>query len=118
MGKKDKDAIEDVTDAEGTDGTEVEGTKEKKAGRGIVLTLADGSTMKRTEYCRKRADEGASRTQIAKELTDLQGKPVPYQIAFAATKGHPAYVKKDVAGVVNTDAPAETEPEAVADEAA
>lgn len=60
----------------------------------IVLTLDDGTTEKRIDYIRRRADEGLKRADIAKELTVLQGKPIAYQIVFAATKNHPAYAKR------------------------
>jgi len=72
-------------------------------GRAIVLTLDDthaslvgknsGDTMNRADYIRARADAKVSRGDIKKEISALQGKDVPYQIVFAATKGHPSYAK-------------------------
>ena len=60
-------------------------------GRAVILTLKDGAEVRRVDYIKKRYyEEGASRSEIAKELTELQGKTVPYQIVFAATK-----VKRD-----------------------
>lgn len=95
MGKKDKttEAVEGTENTEATEGTEAP----KKGGKAIVLTLADGTEIKRSDYIRKRADEGAARSLIAKELTDLQGKEVVYQVVFAATKNHPTYAKKATA---------------------
>lgn len=89
MGKRNKKSNDIETNE--TNETEV---APKTNSRAIVLTLEDGTTEKRANYIRRRADEGASRSAIAKELTALQGKEVPYQIVFAATKGHPAYPKK------------------------
>lgn len=91
MGKnKNKDVELEVTEnAEvGTDAVEGgEDTPKKKGGKNIVLTLADGTTEARVDYCRRRYyDEGATRGEIAKELCDLQGKNVPYQIVFQACK--------------------------------
>lgn len=54
-----------------------------------MVTLKDGSSMKRIDYIRKRWQEGTARGAIAKELSELAGKKVPYQIVFAATKGVP-----------------------------
>jgi hypothetical protein len=42
--------------------------------------------MKRTDYIRARWSQGADRGTIRKEVEKLQGKPVPYQVIFAATK--------------------------------
>lgn len=59
--------------------------------RSIVLAvpMTDGSTknMKRTDYIRERAKSGADRGTIRKEVEKLSGKPVQYQVIFAATKG-------------------------------
>lgn len=59
--------------------------------RSIVLAvpMTDGSTknMKRTDYIRERAKAGADRGTIRKEVEKLSGKPVQYQVIFAATKG-------------------------------
>jgi hypothetical protein len=53
--------------------------------RGKAVILPSGE--KRVDYIKRRYyKEGASRSDIAKELTSLQGVTVPYQIVFAATK--------------------------------
>lgn len=83
--KVEAEEIENEDGAEGTEG--------KAGGRRIMLTLEDGTEISRADYIRQRADEGAPRGTIAKELTKLQGKTVPYQIVFAATKDHPTYKK-------------------------
>jgi len=53
------------------------------------LALGDGeNTVKRQDYIKKLwASKQFTRGEIAKQLTELQGKPVPYQIVFQATKG-------------------------------
>jgi hypothetical protein len=67
--------------------------------RSIVLDvpLQDGTKtkMKRTDYIRQRAKDGADRKTIRKEVEALQGKPVPYQVIFSATKDMPQFAKKD-----------------------
>lgn len=85
------DEIDENEVAAETEGTAVEETN--VGGRKIMLTLEDGTEISRADYIRQRADEGAPRGAIAKELTKLQGKTVPYQIVFAATKDHPTYKK-------------------------
>lgn len=63
--------------------------------RSIILngvTLADGTkgSEARAAYIRRRWAAGASRSDILKEVRELQGKPdLKYQIIFQATKGHP-----------------------------
>lgn len=58
-----------------------------KRGRSVILKLADGSEERRIDYIRRRYyDEEAKRGDIAKELTELEGRTVPYQVVFAATK--------------------------------
>lgn len=65
--------------------------------RSVILNVKmnDGTTkaMRRTDYIRQRAQsapmgspEQPSRAQIKKEVEALQGKPVQYQVIFAATK--------------------------------
>lgn len=73
--------VEAVETSEGEAEAEAKG-----ASRKIMLTVK-GVEIARTDYIRKRWAEKASRGQIAKELTKFQGKNVPYQIVFAATKG-------------------------------
>lgn len=58
-------------------------------GRGAI-TLGNGE--KRADYIRRRYSEGASRSEITKEIntpelyTGAEGKKWPYQIVFQATK--------------------------------
>lgn len=74
-----------------------------------LVGVADGSEMKRTDYIRARWQAGTARGPISKELTKIQGKDVPYQIVFQATKG--------IEGGPAKDAPAEGATEAVGDAA-
>ncbi len=68
----------------------------KKGSRSIIVELPDGTTMSRKDYCIKRANEGAKRSEIAKELSTLLGKDVPFQIVFAATAHmNNVYAKRD-----------------------
>lgn len=87
--------------------TEAAPVEAKKDSRYVELKLADGSTMKRKDYILKRWGEKASRSDIAKELTQLEGREVPYQIVFQATKGVPGGPDKAAPAVA--EAPAETE---------
>lgn len=53
-----------------------------------ISGFEDGKEVTRQEYITKRwTQDGVDRGQIAKELTDLEGKKVPYQIVFQGTKG-------------------------------
>lgn len=70
------------------EGGEAKGTKR------IVLNI-DGEEVSRADYIRREWQAGKTRGQIAKDLTKLQGKPIPYQIVFAATKGVAGGPKKD-----------------------
>ncbi len=74
--------------ATGKDKSNVEEPKEKKQGRGRkVFITVKGKEVARVDYIRARFfDDGATRSEIAKELTEIQGKTVPYQIVFQATK--------------------------------
>lgn len=73
-------------------GKKEEKTEEKKeSGRGRKVFLPatkqhpDGEA--RVDFIRRRYyDDGLKRSEIAKELTELTGNKVPYQIVFAATK--------------------------------
>lgn len=63
-------------------------------GRSIMLKLEDGTSVRRTDYIRKRWSEKASRPVILKEVNQLtantfgpEAKAVPYQVVFQATKG-------------------------------
>jgi hypothetical protein len=70
-------------------------TSAKEGTRAIYVTDPEtGENIKRNDFIRKRADAGTPRGQIAKELSELQGKTIPYQIVFAATKNHPNYAKR------------------------
>ncbi len=62
--------------------------KEKKQGRGRkVFITVKGKEVARVDYIRKRFfEDGKTRSEIAKELTEIQGKTVAYQIVFQATK--------------------------------
>lgn len=51
-------------------------------GRAIILPNGE----KRADFCRRRFAEGAKRGDIARELSEMTGTKVPYQIVFAATK--------------------------------
>lgn len=71
--------------------------------RAVILEveLADGSKkqMKRTDYIRARALEGASRATIRAEVEKISGKPCTYQTVFGATKDMvEQYPKKGTAG--------------------
>lgn len=73
MAKKDKGTAET---------TEV-ATESNKQGRKVMLPNGEA----RVDYIRRRFyDEGAKRGDIARELTELTGEKVAYQIVFAATK--------------------------------
>lgn len=61
-------------------------TPGKRGGKQVMITV-NGESVSRVEYIRSRWTAGATRSEIAKELTELQGKTVPYQIVFAGTKG-------------------------------
>lgn len=61
-------------------------TPGKRGGKQVMITV-NGESVSRVEYIRSRWTAGATRSEIAKELTELQGKVVPYQIVFAGTKG-------------------------------
>lgn len=67
--------------------TEGEAPATEKANRSIMLDV-NGEQIARTAYIRKRfTEDKVSRSEITKEVSKLQGKAVPYQIIFAATKG-------------------------------
>ena len=72
---------------------EVEGAEKKGGvGRSIVITDPEtGEDIKRADWIREviqdpESEFYCSRSKIAKKLTEIQGKDVPYQIVFAATK--------------------------------
>ncbi len=68
--------------------TEGEKEGEAKQGRGRKVFLASGEA--RVDFIRRRYfEDGAKRGDIARELSELTGQTVPYQIVFAATKKEP-----------------------------
>lgn len=89
------DTIDDVvaTDVVSTETTVAEAAaatpeEPKSDERYKLVTLKDGSVVKRKDYILDRWVNGKkSRGEIAKELTELTGKKVAYQIVFAGTKG-------------------------------
>ena len=70
----------------------------------LKVPMTDGTerSMSRTEYIRTRWAAGIDRGTIRKEVCKLQGKDVPYQVIFGATKnqpgGPPNQKKKESAG--------------------
>lgn len=70
------------------DEDEAEAEAPAKGTRAIMLTLEDGTQIGRAEFIRARWAEGVSRSEIRKEVSELQGKEIAYQIIFQATKGH------------------------------
>ncbi len=61
---------------------------ETKSGRGRKVFLDSGEA--RVDYIRRRYfDDGIKRGDIARELSEMTGQTVPYQIVFAATKKAP-----------------------------
>lgn len=60
-----------------------------KRGRAVTITLKNGQKMLRVDYIRNRWEEGASRREIAEELSKIEGKPIRYQAVFSATKNLP-----------------------------
>jgi len=82
--KKDT-ATETTTETETETATET-APATASSGQGRAIILPGGE--RRIDYIKRRyCEDKASRSTIAKELTELQGKPVPYQIVFQATKG-------------------------------
>jgi len=53
-------------------------------GEGGKIILRNGEN--RIDYIKRRFAAGATRSQITKEVSDLSGDKIPYQIIFAATK--------------------------------
>lgn len=81
-------------------------------GRHIVITDPDnGQPIKRVDFIRREVIErGRSRGDVARQLTEIQGKKVLYQVVFAATKDHkpakapeaaPAEASKDAEAAEN-----------------
>lgn len=85
MAKKSKqvESTEAETNPEANAAAETE-----KASRGIMLTLEDGSTVRRLDYIRELwASKQYTRGEIKTKVIELGGKEIPYQIIFSATKG-------------------------------
>jgi len=89
----------EVPAVEGAEGTPAEGTTTEKASRPkVILTLDEeaaaqfggevGQQVTRKDFILKLfGEKGIDRGPIAKTLTRLEGRNVPYQIVFQATKG-------------------------------
>lgn len=89
--------------------------KAPSVGRAIVIKDPDsGDDIKRVDWIRRvfqdaESEYYCSRSKIAAKLTEIQGKPVPYQIVFAATKDFKVerppkpVVAKPAAGGDNSD---------------
>lgn len=60
------------------------------SGQGRKIILPNGEA--RVDYIKRRFAEGAKRGAIAKELSEMTGMKVAYQIVFAATKTKKAAV--------------------------
>lgn len=73
---------------ENTEATAAAVVEEPKADeRYKLVTRPDtGAQVKRKDYILELWAAGKSRGEIAKHLTEITGKKVPYQIVFAATK--------------------------------
>lgn len=68
--------------------TENAETEAPSGGPGRAIVLPSGE--RRIDYIQRRFyKEEAKRGDIARELTELTGKKVPYQIVFAGTKMTP-----------------------------
>lgn len=72
--------------AQNEEATEAEATEAASSGnQGRKVILPNGEA--RVDFIRRRFyDEGATRSEIRKELCELTGEDVVYQIVFAATK--------------------------------
>lgn len=57
-----------------------------------------GQQVKRIDFIRRRWAEGKKRGDIARELSQITGVKVPYQIVFAATKGQAGGPAKEASG--------------------
>ena len=105
------------TNTETTENTEAAGeaTEKKVDGRNIFIEHPEhtkGQRVKRTEWIREVYQDAASpffgkRGAIAKALSEMQGKAVPFQIVFAATKD-----LKDPAAAIRASKTAEREAKA------
>jgi hypothetical protein len=84
--------------------TDTEDTGTESGGRYVMIADPEtGEQVKRVDWIRKVfQQEGGpfygDRGAIAKKLTEMQGKKVPYQIVFAATKDL-KHIKKPAAEV-------------------
>lgn len=120
MARQQETAVEETTSASTvtTETASTEAPATEKASRPKVVLKLDeeaakdfggvvGQEVARKDYILKRFSvDGVDRGPIAKELTRLESRNVPYQIVFQATKG----ISKGKPAV----APAETEASAAA----
>lgn len=82
------DAVDQVTEVTETPAVPATPEEPKVDERYKMVTLKDGTVMKRKDFILQRwTVDKKSRGDIAKELTELTGKKIPYQIVFAGTKG-------------------------------
>ena len=96
-------------------GEATEATEKKVDGRNIFIEHPEhtkGQRVKRTEWIREVYQDANSpffgkRGAIAKALSEMQGKAVPFQIVFAATKD-----LKDPASAIRAQKTAEREAKA------
>lgn len=80
--------------AKGSAADTAETSTEETSTRGRKIMLPSGEA--RVDYIRRRFyDEGATRSDIRKELCELTGEDVVYQIVFAATKTKEKPVPKE-----------------------
>lgn len=80
----------------------------------MITDPASGKVMRRVDFIRDLWKTGQyTRGEIAKKVTEIQGKKCLYQIVFAATKNIPGGKKADGSTVgekATTEAPANAEP--------
>ena len=82
--KKTEAPAKEAAAEEAEEAEEAEGSASKQ---GAAIVLSNGE--RRVDYIHRRYyDDDVKRGDIAKELSELQGKKIPYQIVFAATKGN------------------------------
>lgn len=69
--------------------TQAQAQTEAQGYRGIMIKHPKtGQLMGRSDFIRQRIfGEGATRGDVSRELTKIQGRPVSYQIVYAAIKG-------------------------------
>ena len=93
------DVVDNATPVADAPATEGAAPAAKKAGgAAIMITTADGASMRRIDYIRQEFAKGRKRGEIAKELG------VAYQIVFAATKPEKAAAEGDAPAAGDTAA--------------